>query len=139
MVAGLLLAGQLGEEVLEPLRPEELEVARLLPQGVVRGKSSWQPPLFPLLPRAAYAVAERILALWGNPYLAYARDPEELRLSLPLYQRRPDLPPPVLRRVHYTALLARELLREGKALAAPQELLRVRLETHVAQASDTQE
>lgn len=115
VVAGLVQEGQAGEELLRPLDPEELRVERLLPGGLLRAKSPWQPPLFPLLPRRAYELAESILARWQNPYLPFARDAQELRLSRALWERRPDLAPEVLGRVHFATLLARELLQADPA------------------------
>jgi hypothetical protein len=39
-----------------------------------------------------------------NPYLAYARSPEEILLSRPLWQRRPGLDPEALSSRHLAAL-----------------------------------
>lgn len=88
---------------------------RLLPGGRPRAKPAWPPPLFPLLPPRAFELAEHLLARWDNPYLPFARDGLELRLSLPLWERRPDLAPEVLGRVHFATLLARELLADPAA------------------------
>lgn len=107
--------GQAGEDLLSPLDPKELKVERLLPGGLLRAKSPWQPPLFPLLPRRAFELAQSLLARWQNPYLPFARDAQELRLSRALWERRPDLAPEVLGRVHFATLLARELLQGDPA------------------------
>lgn len=115
MVAGLIKAEQAGEELLKPLDPEELKVERLLPEGRPRAKSLWQPPLFPLLPRRDFELAESLLTRWQNPYLPFARDAQEVRLSRALWERRRDLAPEVLRRVHFAALLARELFQRDPA------------------------
>lgn len=115
VVAGLVQEGQAGEDLLKPLDPEELRVERLLTGGLLRAKSPWQPPLFPLLPRRAYELAQSLLARWDNPYLSFARDAQELRLSRALWERRPDLAPEVLGREHFATLLARELLQADPA------------------------
>lgn len=107
--------GEVGEELLRPPDPEELKVERLLPGGRPRAKSKWQPPLFPLLPQRAFELAENILTRWQNPYLPFARDAQEVRLSRALWERRPDLAPEVLVRVHFASLLARELLQADPA------------------------
>lgn len=138
VAAGLLREPRFGEALLEPLQPQELQLDRLLPEGRPRAKSSWQPPLFPLLPRKAFELAERILARWQNPYLSFARDVKEFRLSRALYERRPDLPARVLARVHLATLLARELLQADPAAGAGGDKhgLSLLLEAYVAQAQE---
>jgi hypothetical protein len=139
VVAGLLQEPRAGEGLLTPLDPEELRVERLLPRGLPRAKPRWRPPLFPLLTRQAFELTETILARWDNPYLAWAREVEELRLSRPLYARRPDLPGEVLCRVHFATLLAREILRTEGGEDEERQRLWVRLEAYVAQAKESQE
>ncbi len=135
MVAGLLLASRTGEDLLKPLEPEELMLERLLPGGRPRAKSSWEPPLFPLLPRPVLEQTQSVLARWDNPYLPFAREVEELRLSRVLYERRPDLPGRVLSRVHVATLLALELLRAAGE-GGDRHGLRRLLEAYVAQATE---
>lgn|GEM_PF-7017826 len=128
----------MGPEILRTGKGEP-DLEDLLPGGRLRPKPAWEPPPFPLLPPALYHLTVRVLEQLGNPYLRYARDPEELRLSPVLYRHRPDLPPEVLRRVHFGVLLAREVAKaEIAGLAAPGDAeserrrLLARLEAHVA-------
>jgi hypothetical protein len=133
--------GQAGEELLKPLDPEEVKVERLLLKGLPRAKSRWQPPLFPLLPQGAFELAENILTRWQNPYLPFARDALELRLSRTLWERRPDLAPEVLSRVHFATLLAWELLQADPAAgeSGDRHGLRLLLMADMAQAHTEQE
>ncbi len=68
-------------------------------------------PLFSLASAAEYRLIQDILAALGNPYLSYARSPEELLLSRALYRLNPGLEPALLARVHFRTLLAREIAR----------------------------
>ncbi len=133
-------------------RCQDLEAAgwmALLPAGRPRAKSAWQPPLFPLLEEEAYRLALALLAALDNPYLAYARDADELCLSLRLYRHCPGLPFEALSRFHFATLLALELVRaEVRELEPPRAWdemetehavrlaaawrLMVRLEAHLA-------
>lgn len=112
VVGGLVRDGLLGEDfrrccdALTATDPEAL-----LPDGEPRPKSRWQPPLFPLLSPEAFRLAQDLVEKLHNPYLPDARDADEVCLSLPLYRRRPDLPPEVLTRLHFATLLALESLR----------------------------
>ncbi len=112
VVGGLVQEGHLGEDCLSPAEPRSFsDLAALFPGGEPRPKPAWQPPLFPLLTPEAYRLTERLLAQLGNPYLGFARDQDEVRLSLFLYRRRPDLAPELLRHLHFATLLALEFLR----------------------------
>ncbi len=111
-MGGLVRDGRLGEEIWRHCEAlAKLDPAALLPGEEPRPKSHWQPPLFPLLSPADYHLAQALVEKFDNPYLIYARDADELCLSVSLYRRRPDLAAPVLSRVHFAALLALELLR----------------------------
>lgn len=49
-----------------------------------------------------------ILACADNPFLEYATSPDEIRLSLELYRRRPSLSPETLACHHFETLLLAE-------------------------------
>jgi hypothetical protein len=68
-------------------------------------KPSYEAPLFFLATPEEFHFVQRIVAELANPYLAWARSPEEILLSLPLWQRRPGLDPEILSSRHYGALL----------------------------------
>lgn len=76
-------------------------------------------PLFSLASPEEYQVTREILAVWDNPYIPYARSPEELLLSRLLFQANPGLGPEVLSRVHFRTLLAREVIRQELAGLCP--------------------
>jgi hypothetical protein len=65
--------------------------------------------LFPLLTVEQLHLTEEIIAHFGNPYLVYARRPEDITLSLRLYQLNPDLPVETLQQNSLGLLLVREV------------------------------
>jgi hypothetical protein len=67
-------------------------------------KPLYEAPLFFLATSAEYRVIHQIIEELDNPYLAYARSPEEILLSRPLWQRRPGLDPETLASRHLAAL-----------------------------------
>lgn len=79
----------------------------------LRAKEPLEPPLFSLCPLEPYRLTRAIIERVNNPYLKFARSPEEIRLSFVLHQRRPDLPPEMLRRHHFENLFLLELAREA--------------------------
>ena len=68
------------------------------------GKPEYEAPLFFLATPEEYQVIHQILSTLDNPYLALARSPEEILLSLPLWQRRPGIDPETLTSRHFAAL-----------------------------------
>lgn len=68
--------------------------------------------LFPLLTAAQWQLCQEIIDTCNNPYLIYARSPEDVRLSRFLYQRNPDLAPETLRQYSLGFLLNREAQQE---------------------------
>jgi hypothetical protein len=60
--------------------------------------------LFPLLSEAQYRLTQAIVDRFANPYLAYARSPEEIPLSRELSARDGTLAPETLRACHFAAL-----------------------------------
>jgi hypothetical protein len=67
-------------------------------------KPLYEAPLFFLATPEEYQVIDQILTGLVNPYLAWARSPEEILLSLPLWRRRPGLDPETLNCRHLAAL-----------------------------------
>lgn len=62
-------------------------------------------PPFSLLSKEEYGVAMAIVGKIDNPYLPFAHSPEEMLLSLPLYEANPLLRPDHLLRHHFETLL----------------------------------
>jgi hypothetical protein len=89
-----------GGEGAEGLPPETPRSARL--------------SLFPLLNPDQFRLTQEIIARFDNPYLIYARSPADIRISLLLHQRDPELPPVTLQRYSLGQLLAlkRELAEQ---------------------------
>ncbi len=74
-------------------------------------KEPFQPPLFALVDAEEFALIKAVLAAVDNPYVPFAHSPDELSAAGPLFRLNPDLPPAILRRVHFRTLLAREILQ----------------------------
>jgi hypothetical protein len=64
--------------------------------------------LFPLLSLAQFRLTQEIIARFDNPYLFYARSPEDVKISLLLYRANPDLPAEILQEYSLSALWAGE-------------------------------
>ena len=56
-----------------------------------------RPSLFPLVTAAQMRRCQEIIEKFHNPYLVYARAPQDFQASLLLFARRPDLPAEVFR------------------------------------------
>jgi hypothetical protein len=68
--------------------------------------------LFPLLTPRQWRLTREIVARYDNPYLIFARSPEEISLSWQLYECNPDLTTEVLREQSLGALWVKEGERE---------------------------
>jgi hypothetical protein len=75
--------------------------------------------LFPLLNPAQFRLSQEIIARFDNPYLIYARSPEDFRISLLLHRRQPDLAPASLQKYSLKLLLAQEAKREPEEQLEP--------------------
>jgi hypothetical protein len=64
--------------------------------------------LFPLLSPVQFRLAQEIIARFDNPYLIYARSPEDVKISLLLYQSNSYLPAETLQENSLGALWAGE-------------------------------
>ena len=69
--------------------------------------------LFPLLSAAQLRLTMEIIDTYDNPYLVYARSPEDFGVSLSLYERNPDLEAESLEQYSLGWLLIREQERRG--------------------------
>ena len=75
-------------------------------------KRPFEAPLFSLVSESEYRLAQAILAAADNPYLRFARCPEELLLAKPLFDLNPELESVVLARAPFRTLRAREIVRD---------------------------
>lgn len=104
-IGGLVRRHRLGEDFSWLIRSMTAEGAQTLARTCrSEAKPPYEAPLFFLATVEEYQVIRQILAVLDNPYLAWARSPEEILLSAPLWQRRPGLDPEVLTSRHYAAL-----------------------------------
>lgn len=71
----------------------------------IKGKKAFEFPPFTLLTRQEYSVAVTIVGKLDNPYLPFAHSPEEILLSLPLYEANPLFKSDHLLRHHFETLL----------------------------------
>ncbi|RLB02463.1 MAG: hypothetical protein DRG83_08515 [Deltaproteobacteria bacterium] len=62
-------------------------------------------PIFPLTSRNNFRLAQKIVEKIDNPYLKYARDPEEIYLSKLLFWKNPDIRAIELENIHFELLL----------------------------------
>ena len=60
--------------------------------------------LLPLVTAAQWRLTREIMAQYDNPYLVFARSPEDISLSRRLYERNPGLAPEVLQEQSLGAL-----------------------------------
>uniref|UniRef100_A0A7C3Z4M4 Uncharacterized protein n=1 Tax=Desulfobacca acetoxidans TaxID=60893 RepID=A0A7C3Z4M4_9BACT len=88
--------------LIESMTAADIESLARRCQG--EAKPHYEAPLFFLATPEEYQVIHRILAALANPYLAWARNPEELLLSAGLWRRRPALEPEILASRHFAAL-----------------------------------
>jgi hypothetical protein len=78
----------------------------------IKMKKLFEFPPFSLLSKEEYGVAMAIINKLDNPYLPFAHSPEEMLLSLPLYEANPLLGPDHLLRHHFETLLLCQLAEE---------------------------
>jgi hypothetical protein len=62
--------------------------------------------LFPLVTMEQMKLSQKIIKKYGNPYLIYARSPQDFKLSLLLYKRCPDLTEETLQEISLGVLWA---------------------------------
>jgi hypothetical protein len=68
--------------------------------------------LLPLATAAQWRLTKEIMAQYDNPYLVFARSPEDISLSRRLYERNPGLAPEVLQEQSLEALWVKEIFRQ---------------------------
>lgn len=77
-----------------------------------RSKKYCEVFLFALLTEEEYRTTMAIIRKVNNPYLGFARSPEEIVLCKQLFERSPELESEKLARYHLETLLLYELARE---------------------------
>lgn len=77
-----------------------------------KAKERFEVPPFGLADRERFDLIKRILEKFDNPYLPFARSPDEITLSKPLNSLNPSISSDLLERFHFETLLLVELARK---------------------------
>jgi hypothetical protein len=115
-VIGLVKHFGLGESFLELLNETRDQRAGKAVTGTpVRARRAFDLPPFSLVSQEQFRLAAAIVGRVGNPYLGFARSPEDILWSAPLYAANPGLGPEELLGLDFETLLVCE--RAKKELA----------------------
>ena len=96
----------LSEDFLELLgKTEDYPSRKGMEFAEVKAKKKYEFPPFCLVSKEQYRLAMTIAAQLNNPYLQFARSPEEILLSAPLYEANPSLGLDDLLRYDFETLL----------------------------------
>lgn len=107
-VSALVRDFALGEEFLVRLQAaaRELPATPWEPIGL-QPKPGYRVPPFVLVSAEQYRISLAIVERLPNPYLAFARSPQELLLAAALHKADPELDPKLLRRWDFATLCRR--------------------------------
>lgn len=106
----------LGADFLEVLdNREDFSSEERMGRAENKVKARFEIPPFSLVSREECWLAMTIEAKLDNPYLAFARSPEEMLLSVPLYESNPSLGSEHLLRYHFETLLLCQRAKEELA------------------------
>ena len=95
--------------------PEDFLSDERMGRAKNKAKMMFEIPPFSLVSREEYWLVMTILANLDNPYLAFARSPEEMLLSVPLYESNPSIGSEHLLRYHFETLLLCQRAKEELA------------------------
>lgn len=121
VVGMIVLRHELDDGFLASLRtPPDLPSLENNIHGPLRRKNRLNVPPFFVSEQSQYLLTRKILAAVSNPYLRFARSPEEIRLSIRLYSMNPLIETELLENRHFETLLLSELakIRIGDLLSA---------------------
>jgi len=106
----------LSEDFLELLgKTEDYPARKSMELAEVKAKKKFEFPPFCLVSKEEYRLAMTITGQLDNPYLQFARSPEEILLSAPLYEANPLLGSDDLLRCDFETLLLCQRAREELA------------------------
>jgi hypothetical protein len=115
-VSCIIRENALGADFLEPYNHNEYSLSE---ETMVRAENKvkimLETPPFSLVSKEEYELAVTIETKLDNPYLAFARSPEEMLLSVPLYETNPSLGSALLLRYHFETLLLYQRAKEELA------------------------
>ncbi len=78
----------------------------------LKAKRKLEIPPFSLVDHAQYLLVKKITDKFSNPYLQFARSPEEIVLSMHLYSLNSSIPHELLEELHFESLFLTELARK---------------------------
>jgi hypothetical protein len=126
----------LGENFLKMLhKTEDYGVRKSMEFVEVKAKKKFEFPPFCLVSKEEYRLAMTIAGQLNNPYLQFARSPEEMLLSAPLYAANPSLGSDDLLRYDFETLL---LCQRAKEELADLEKRVKQLQTFIAKVENTE-
>ena len=126
----------LSEDFLELLgKTEDYPSRKGMEFAEVKAKKKYEFPPFCLVSKEEYRLAMTITGQLDNPYLQFARSPEEILLSAPLYKANPSLSCDDLLRYDFETLL---LCQRAKEELASLEKRVQRLQTFIAKVENTE-
>ena len=111
---GCIVKGyRLGDDFLKRLdAPEDGHLGQKAELTELKTKTAFEVPPFCLLSQEQYGLVMVMVAKLDNPYLAFARSPEEMLRSASLYAANPSLEPRDLLHFDFETLLRLERARE---------------------------
>ena len=117
-ISGLVRRYSLEESFLSSLENTEDYLSEAKIEFVqLKKKSSMEFQLFSLSPEKEYRLTTAIISKVNNPYLEFARSPDEIAISKTLFDLNPSLETEKLKRCHFeTLLLCERAKREIKDL-----------------------
>ena len=126
----------LSQDFLELLgKTEDYPSRKGMEFAEVKAKKKYEFPPFCLVSKEQYRLAMTIAAQLNNPYLQFARSPEEILLSAPLYEANPSLGLDDLLRYDFETLL---LCQRAKDELAGLEKRVKQLQTFIAKVENTE-
>ncbi len=113
VVGTIVYRYELDDGFLASLRtPPDLPCLENNIHGPLKRKNRLNVPPFLLSEQSQYLLTRKILAAVSNPYLRFARSPEEIRLSARLYSMNPLVEPELLENRHFEVILLSELAKK---------------------------
>ena len=112
-VSGLVRKYSLEDSFLASLEvPEDHLSGAEIESVQIKKKSPIEVPLFSLSAEKEYRLTTAIMRKFNNPYLEFARSPEEIAISKILFDLNPFLEAETLARCHFEALLLCERAKQ---------------------------
>jgi hypothetical protein len=135
-ISGIVKGYGLSEDFLELLgKTEDYPSRKSMEFTAVKAKKKFEFAPFCLVSKEEYRLAMTIAGQINNPYLQFARSPEEMLLSAPLYAANPSLGLDDLLRYDFETLLLCQRAKEE--LAGLEKRVKL-LQTFIAKVENTE-